>query len=214
MGWIHKGLKESNVKELIDNLIEYLRDEELPGVAGEPEFIKELASSYSHARGVSHEINMTMESYFCPKVIAPIEVEGTINKAGHGQIETVAEFLAGFSVGASGIAVEPSSQLAAAEKMVQRGNLYLLFVDGTPVSMAQIAHRSARHARINAVYTPPQHRKQGFASGLVAKLCKIIKEENLVPMLYADLNNPDSNKIYKNIGFLACGKIMDIKFTK
>lgn len=29
-------------------------------------------------------------------------------------------------------------------------------------------------------------------------------------MLYADLKKPDSNKIYKNIGFVEAGKIADI----
>lgn len=147
-------------------------------------------------------------------MIIPLGVEGTLNKASHDDIEKIAEFLAGFSEDAYGSVVDPSSQLEAAKNMVERGNLYLLFNNGSPVSMAQIAHRSARHGRINAVYTLPQHRKKGFASLAVAKLCEILKEENLCPMLYADLKNPDSNKVYKNIGFVEHGKITDIRFLK
>jgi hypothetical protein len=31
-------------------------------------------------------------------------------------------------------------------------------------------------------------------------------------MLYADLKNPDANKVYQNIGFVECGQVADIKF--
>lgn len=40
----------------------------------------------------------------------------------------------------------------------------------------------------------------------------MLLSEDLVPMLYADLKNPDSNKVYRNIGFVESGKIVDIKF--
>jgi predicted GNAT family acetyltransferase len=62
------------------------------------------------------------------------------------------------------------------------------------------------------VYTPSGSRKKGYASALVSELCSILESERLRPMLYADLKNPDSNKVYKNIGFVESGKIADIKF--
>ncbi|MDQ0196591.1 hypothetical protein J2T20_005003 [Paenibacillus wynnii] len=40
-------------------------------------------------------------------------------------VETVAEFLAGFSEGAYGISVHPTSQIPAAEGVIDTGNLYL-----------------------------------------------------------------------------------------
>ncbi|WP_199616404.1 GNAT family N-acetyltransferase [Paenibacillus alkalitolerans] len=61
-------------------------------------------------------------------------------------------------------------------------------------------------------FTSPFLRKKGYASALVAELCLILGQNGLVPKLYADLKNPDSNKIYKNIGFVEAGKIADIRF--
>ncbi|MGV2685738.1 GNAT family N-acetyltransferase, partial [Clostridium perfringens] len=38
-------------------------------------------------------------------------------------------------------------------------------------------------------------------------------QDGLVPMLYADQVNPDSNRLYQNIGFIRCGTIRDFKFV-
>lgn len=32
-------------------------------------------------------------------------------------------------------------------------------------------------------------------------------------MLYADFKNPESNKVYRKIGFVESGKLVDIKFN-
>ncbi|WP_431087579.1 GNAT family N-acetyltransferase [Paenibacillus sp. 8b26] len=98
------------------------------------------------------------------------------------------------------------------QEVIKAGDLYLWIVKNTPVSMANIAHRSPRHAQINAVYTPTNYRKKGFASAIVANLCSILESEHLVPILYADLKNPTSNQVYKNIGFIEGGTITDIQF--
>ena len=53
---------------------------------------------------------------------------------------------------------------------------------------------------------------KGYAGALVGNLCKIIHSENRVPMLYTDMSNPASNKAYKKVGFIECGKVNKIKF--
>ncbi|MNF12189.1 FR47-like protein [compost metagenome] len=78
--------------------------------------------------------------------------------------------------------------------------------------MANIAHQTSRHARVNDVYTPSAHRKKGYASAIVAEICSQLLHEEVTPMLYADAKNPVSNKVYQSIGFVEVGRIADIKF--
>lgn len=47
---------------------------------------------------------------------------------------------------------------------------------------------------------------------IVAELCQIICSEHRIPVLYTDLANPASNKAYKNVGFIECGKVSQILF--
>jgi GNAT superfamily N-acetyltransferase len=210
--WIAKETTEETRQYFIQELIHFLKDTSLPGISADPHTADLFAQLYSEARGIQHHSHMIMESYYCPEVKKPWNVEGTIQQAAEQHVETVAKYIAGFSEEAHGLTVEPESQISAAEALITTGNLYFWMVDNHPVTMANIAHRSPRHARINAVYTPPGSRKKGYASALVSELCSILESERLRPMLYADLKNPDSNKVYKNIGFVESGKIADIKF--
>lgn len=210
--WISKELAADPKNKLVQELLEFLKGTELPGISGDQVTVEHFANVYSASNGLQCIPYMMMQSYVCSEVRKPDHVEGTLHLATRQHVETVAEFLAGFSEAAYGVKVEPSSQISAAESVIETGNLYLWLVDGHPVSMANVAHRSPRHARINAVYTPSAFRKKGYASAVVAELCSILISEGLAPMLYADLKNPDANKVYQNIGFVECGQVADIKF--
>ncbi|WP_408893342.1 GNAT family N-acetyltransferase [Paenibacillus taichungensis] len=210
--WVSKELAAEPKKKLLQELLEILKGNELPGISGDRTTVEHFAKVYSEANGLEFVPYMIMESYVCSQVRKPVHVEGILHLATRQHLEKVAEFLAGFSEGAYGVKVEPSSQISAAESVIETGNLYLWLVDGHPVSMANIAHRSPRHARINAVYTPSAFRKNGYASAVVAELSSILISESLEPMLYADLKNPDANKVYQNIGFVERGQVADIKF--
>jgi predicted GNAT family acetyltransferase len=213
--WISEVADEEKKNSLMLKLIEYLKGigTVLPGVTGDPRTVEPFARLYAEAHNLQVTPRLGMESYVCPAVVKP-RVRGALRQATPQDAETVASFMAGFSLDAYGAAVEPASQLPAAQGIIGAGGLYLWTIEGEerPVSMANIAHRSPRHARINAVYTPRDCRKQGYASALVAELCSILEAEGLTPMLYADLKNPDSNKVYQNIGFVESGIIAELKF--
>lgn len=50
------------------------------------------------------------------------------------------------------------------------------------------------------------------ASAMGAELSSILIKEGLTPMLYADIKNCDSNKVYKSVGFVESGRIDNIIF--
>ncbi|WP_256759400.1 GNAT family N-acetyltransferase [Cohnella sp. WQ 127256] len=210
--WISNDVSEDERRIRLHELIDCLDGMDLLGITGAPQTIELFTQVYFETRGIGYLPHMDMESYYCPEVKQPVDIGGTIQPANEQHIEIVAEFMAGFSEAAYGKPVDPVSQIAGAESMVKSGSLFLWMVDNSPVSMANIAHRSACYARINAVYTPTSMRKKGYASAIVAGLCTMLVKEHLVPMLYADLKNPHSNKVYQNIGFVKNGKIADVKF--
>jgi predicted GNAT family acetyltransferase len=52
------------------------------------------------------------------------------------------------------------------------------------------------------VYTPPELRRRGYASALVAALSRrLLDEGRRFCFLYTDLANPTSNHIYREIGY-------------
>ncbi|MFF2887285.1 GNAT family N-acetyltransferase [Paenibacillus sp. NPDC057967] len=210
--WLSQELTEKERAEGIAAICTLLEKDRLPGILSDPETADQFSHTYSAMSGMSSSIEMRMEAYACPTVRPVENVAGQMRSADRQDARVIAEFLAGFSEDAYGYTVTAESQLPGAERLMDAGHLYLWINEGIPVSMANIAHRSPRHARINAVYTPREHRKQGFASALVGEITGKVWKEGLTPMLYADLSNPHSNGVYRSLGYREQGQITDIRF--
>jgi predicted GNAT family acetyltransferase len=68
--------------------------------------------------------------------------------------------------------------------------------------MAGRARPTRSTITVNAVYTPPELRRQGFATAAVAALSRALLAEGYPScVLYTDLANPTSNSIYRRIGY-------------
>ncbi|ANA79999.1 GNAT family N-acetyltransferase [Paenibacillus glucanolyticus] len=211
--WLAQEVTHEERQNLLQELVRELGEAALPGVTGEPDVAEQFARIYADAHNVACRHHMTMECYHAPIVKRPLHVEGTIRLAAPENTQQVARFLVGFSEDAYGVRANAASQVVAAERLIKQGGLYVWIAGDQTVSMANIAHRSPRHGRINAVYTPRNERKKGYASALVAELGLVLRQDGLVPMLYADQANPDSNRVYRKIGFNRCGTIRDFKFV-
>ena len=90
---------------------------------------------------------------------------------------------------------------ANAERWIAGGGLRL-WEDGVVVSMAGASGPTPNGIRVGAVYTPPDKRRRGYASALVAALSQEqLDTGKKFCFLYTDLANPTSNKIYQDIGY-------------
>jgi predicted GNAT family acetyltransferase len=78
----------------------------------------------------------------------------------------------------------------------------VLWEDGDPVALAGAGGPTPNGIRIGPVYTPPAHRRRGYASALVAGLSqRLLDEGRTFCFLHTDLSNPTSNRIYVDIGY-------------
>jgi len=86
--------------------------------------------------------------------------------------------------------------------LIEKGLIYLWEYWEKPVSMV-VKDRPTEHGMsITLVYTPPELRRNGYASACVAGACRdILKSGYDFCTLYTDLSNPTSNSIYMKIGF-------------
>ncbi|MEK3792596.1 GNAT family N-acetyltransferase [Paenibacillus sp. FSL R7-0204] len=210
--WLSPELAEERRHSLVRQLAEMLADRELPGVTGTPETGKLFADAYSKLNGKSYHVRMMMEAYHCPQVQMPHGVSGKLQQAEAGDIPLIAGYLAGFVQDCFGMESAPEDHLDYAAEVTESGKLRLWIDRDQPVSMVNLAHQSARYARINEVYTPHEFRKHGYASAAVAALCAELLSKDITPMLYADAANPDSNKVYQSVGFKRTGSIVDLRF--
>ena len=69
-------------------------------------------------------------------------------------------------------------------------------------------------ARIGPVYTPPEHRGQGFARAAVVAGCRrLIEQGARAVFLFTDAANPISNSLYRRIGFAPIGEHLHLMFV-
>jgi hypothetical protein len=77
-----------------------------------------------------------------------------------------------------------------------------LWEDAQRVSLTGYSGPTRNGIRIGPVYMPPEFRRQGYASALVAGVSQhLLDTGRKFCFLFTDLANPTSNKIYMRIGY-------------
>lgn len=210
--WISPELDEDNVSNYLGEFYELIKDRHIPSITGYKAITERVAMKLSRDRDYEYKQAMDMIAYYCPKVNYVDEDCVSLIKGTLSHVDIAAKFFKGFVKDAYGMEVTEKEQVESANSIIKAGNVYLLDKDGEIVSMANIAHRSKKYGRINSVYTPLEHRNNGYASAIVAKISMMLVNEGRIPMLYTDGSNNTSNKVYTNIGFCETGRVNNIKF--
>ena len=102
--------------------------------------------------------------------------------------------------------------IEAAKKSLDRhkktqGFRFLKNIDGEIVSMAAKHREFEDRATVSLVYTPPEHRRNGYGRTVTALLTKELLEGKYIQCnLFTDMKNPTSNKIYQEIGYRFIGE--------
>jgi hypothetical protein len=212
--WVDPCAPEEVRLARIRELAERLDDGGLPGVIGDPGPARAFAGACAAIRRIAWTERLTLVPYECRALRRAASAEGELRRARSADRYTAARFLAGFSRDAYGERVAAFTQLPAADRLIASGELYFWTAGGECVAMASIAHRSARHGRISAVYTRPDARRRGYGSAITAELTLRLLGEGLTPMLYADAANPGSNRMYRRLGYEPLDPIVEIEFHR
>ena len=82
------------------------------------------------------------------------------------------------------------------------GGELLWEVDDEPVAQASARAVVAGMSRIGPVYTPPEHRNHGYAAAVTAAAARWALDQGARHvLLYTDLANPTTNRLYPRLGF-------------
>ena len=87
---------------------------------------------------------------------------------------------------------------------VEAGLVWLWERDGRVVSMAARNAIAAEVARVGPVYTPPAHRRRGYAAAVTSACSQDALDSGAGDVvLFTDLDNPTANSVYQSIGYRA-----------
>jgi predicted GNAT family acetyltransferase len=135
----------------------------------------------------------------------PRPASGRLRVATAADRELMIAWLVAFEEEA-GVGRDPSRRAAAIDAALASGAL-LVWEDGAPVCMVGVSPRVAGAVRVGPVYTPPEQRARGYASSAVAAASRRALGQGADQcMLFTDLANPTSNKIYADVGYRRFGE--------
>lgn len=199
------------IQLLAQKLIENHWD--VPAVMGERGVVKLFSECWEKSTGAAAREGMAQRIYDLRTVNPIVMPEGEFRQAGVNDLELALEWKQAFDrdcFGESYIHVENGN---AVKSMLSDGNIYF-WENPYPVSMAALTRPTPNGISISFVYTPPQYRRQGYASAVTARLSKLALESGRkFCALYTDLSNPTSNSIYQKIGYRPVADIIDVVFS-
>jgi predicted GNAT family acetyltransferase len=182
----------------------------LPGVGGLRASAEAFAQEWTSLAGGTATVSMEVGRFALttrPRV--PFEVPGAFRVATGVDTPLVDEWNQQFVD-----AIEGAGRTAPSlEQQVADGRVGLWDDDGRTVSMAYASPANGGVTRISGVWTPPELRGHGYASGVVAALSAARLDQGEACMLYTDLANPTSNAIYQALGYRRVGDSISITFS-
>ena len=173
----------------------------LPGVNGVDEASDCFAEIWQEKTGQHARRIVNTRAYELRQVLPIDYPEGKMKIAEESDAQIVADM---HNAMAEEVVLGPH-RLSTAESELENIRLKRTFfwVDGGELVSLTIATRpQIRSICVSGVYTPPRHRRKGYARALVAEVSKeLLSRGYELTNLFTDLSNPTSNKIYQEIGY-------------
>lgn len=174
---------------------------DLPEAVGPIEEVGEFTAAYARRTGATAELKRHDRLYELTELTEPPRPAGRPRRAEDADAEICARWVADFEtdIGASG---EPD--IETSRRVIGEGRVWLWEVDGAPVCLVGHAPTVAGVSRIGPVWTPPEHRRRGYAAAATAAVAARLAERGRV-VLFADNANLTSTGVYLRIGFRPLG---------
>jgi hypothetical protein len=175
-------------------------DPDLSGVSGLRDTARAMASAWHRLTGGSTECRMRQALHKLVELRDPPRAAaGRLRLALPEERSLLVSWNEAFEREA-GMPVSGRSDERVDERLRQDG--LLIWDDRGPVSMVGVNVPVAGWVRLGPVYTPPEHRRRGYAGTAVAATSRRSLERGARGcLLYTDLANPTSNKIYAEVGY-------------
>jgi hypothetical protein len=198
---VHSDLDDPTdaLKELAAHLDQHQWN--FPGVNGRKDVSTRFAELWSEQHGLTFHAEMKTRVYELLSVNHPEGIPGSMRLAVLDDVDLVSDWISAFHT--ESLPSDPPRDNRRNVEIRIRENMFYLWEDqGKIVSMAAKARPVRNGITVNAVYTPPEHRRKGYATILVAQLSQLLMDEGWkFCTLFTDLGNPTSNSIYQKVGY-------------
>jgi predicted GNAT family acetyltransferase len=196
------GLQPTMAKEAAAALAPVRAD--LPAIRGTSATTAAFSQAWTEATGVTAVTSFEETLYRLGELVPPSGVVGQSRLADDGDAELLVGWLDAFFVEAFDSESNPeASREVLIDIAAAAGHVVLWTVDHVPVAMARVHGALLGMSRIGPVYTSLEHRGHGYGAAVTAEAVRHVQREGARDVvLFADVANPVSNRIYRRLGFV------------
>ncbi|MDX3662445.1 GNAT family N-acetyltransferase [Streptomyces sp. ID05-26A] len=177
---------------------EVLRGEDINEVTGSRDRVEAFRTAWRTGGRETYSLRL----YRLEDLVVP-DVPGEPRPATPADDELVTEWWVQFVGELDGLPRDEAEKRMRDSRWMSAGHV-LWLVDGVPVSWAASTTPLCGVSRVGPVYTPPEHRRHGYAAAVTAAVSQWAYGEGAGHVvLAADVANPTANSVYQGIGFRA-----------
>lgn len=189
------AIPSEGVETLVDHLADTWSD--VPGVFGPVDTASRFAGRWAEAVNVPATPVEGLRLYVLGSLHPPVGVHGQARSASEDDVELVLSWLRGFERDTGGTVATVDTI-----RRRLRAGLIWIWEHRRPVAMATYTLAAAGVSRVGLVYTPPDHRRHGYAAACTAAVTVTALAAGAERcVLYTQLQNPKSNAIYRRLGY-------------
>ncbi len=181
----------------------------LTGVVGDAATAASFAGRWTELAGGSAAPVEGQRIYQLDQVAPMPSCPGALRQASADDVARVVAWTIAFDQ-ETGLDGAPAN-LENTVRRVAEGRFWF-WEDGGRVAMVMATPPVGDVTRVGLVYTPPERRRRGYATAMVAQVSLEALTRSSRCVLYTQLSNPSSNAIYRRIGYRAVGEVLAYRF--
>ncbi|WP_339149836.1 MULTISPECIES: GNAT family N-acetyltransferase [unclassified Sutcliffiella] len=208
---------ENRLDEIIDFFIKNMVELkiEFRSIISLKEWAYKVAEKWEDKTGKAHQLLMDQGLYRLKTVNEMlVHSPGSWRYAEESDSALIEKWFNSFENDA-GLSTSPIEQVKKRVAMFLKEQEIFIWEDkGKIVSMMKKSRPTKNGVTVSLVFTPKEERKKGYARTLVTAVSKELLKDFNFCVLYTDLRNPTSNKIYREIGYERIADSVHLGFDK
>lgn len=208
-------IDEGNMDTILSFAVKefYKREIHITSAVGLKPVVFSFAEKWKELKGCDSKLLMDQGLYRLDEVNHSLESSpGSWRYARKDEAPLIEEWYVAFGNDA-GIENRPMEEIKErVAQFLQDQEVFFWEVDGRVVSMMKKARPSDHGVTVSFVFTPRDERKKGYARTMVAAGSEELLKTYDFCVLYTDMMNPTSNKIYQEIGYRKIADSVHLEF--
>ncbi|WP_318614084.1 GNAT family N-acetyltransferase [Sporosarcina sp. YIM B06819] len=207
---------EKRVEAILDVLIGELveLEIEMSSVISLKSWAYRFVAKWQEQTGMGHQLLMDQGLYRLDEVNEALQPSpGSWRLANEGDCSLIEGWFTIFEED-TGLPITPLEDVKKrVATFVGEREVFLWQHEGKVVSMMKKARPTQHGVTVSFVFTPHEERKKGYARTIVAACSTELLKNYDFCVLYTDLMNPTSNKIYQEIGYKRIADSVQLGFV-